>query len=112
MQKNLHENGVTDYIYPLPGSEEKFEIEDPYDLIYEGQNMDLEPYYRLSMYDEDDPLGLMYETTPAYFNEIRFDKYLHRQLLGHEILIWQFFTEKFEMATFSFVATSSFLTNL
>ena len=75
MQENLHENGVTDYIYPLPGTKVKFEIEDPYDLIYEGQNMDLEPYYRLSMYDEDDPLGLMYETTPAYYNEIRFDKY-------------------------------------
>ena len=72
MQQNLQENGVTEHLYPLPGSEEKFEIEDPYELIYEGQDMDLEPYYRLSIYDEEEPFGLMYETTPAYLREIRY----------------------------------------
>ena len=69
IQNNLHENNIISQTVPLPGVEPEFVIDDQFNLFYPGQDMDLEPYYRLSYYDEEDPLGLVYGTQPSYVEE-------------------------------------------
>lgn len=71
IQNNLHQNNVIADVIPLPGTQPEMVIDDQFDLFYPGQDMDLEPYYRLSYYDEDDPLGLIYGTKPYYLSELQ-----------------------------------------